>query len=431
MPLKFPLRNHTLLVACFFALVLVVAPVRSANVDQLSFASWGGVILKNGVATIYRDGTVNYGPLFVNILATFSYGLGSPDRVVAKIELLKWVVALFDFALILVVMRLLERRGQNPMLAFAIAFNPAFLYDTFLWGQIDIISTFFCFAALLFAITGKPTLSGIFTVLAFNIKPFALLYVPLLALLLLPSIVRNPRALIPMTIGMVVAQAYLVVLFWRTGEPWSFLTAYRNSLDWFPYISLNAFNLWYLVDRGRVLESPNTLLFSRFSYAQVGTLLFLVTCAVSLLPIASRSIVCALQRQKFTDRDMDLFLLSAGWLTAGFFFFNTQMHERYAYAAVVFWGIYAVLTGNYWLYVLLSLAYLLNVEMIFQVLLLERFGFGLLYDTRLVASLFLIALSWGLFTLYRRSHLWQDLRNIAQLSRERLGSTTQPSPASG
>jgi hypothetical protein len=47
-----------------------------------------------------------------------------------------------------------------------------------------------------------------------------------------------------------------------------------------------------------------------------------------------------------------------------FFLFPTQMHERYLYPAVAFFGLYAALSGQWTAYLVLSGAFLLNLEQV-------------------------------------------------------------------
>ena len=46
----------------------------------------------------------------------------------------------------------------------------------------------------------------------------------------------------------------------------------------------------------------------------------------------------------------------------GFFFFNTQMHERYSHPAMLMAFLYGILNKNYWIYGITSIAYFLNME---------------------------------------------------------------------
>jgi len=59
------------------------------------------------------------------------------------------------------------------------------------------------------------------------------------------------------------------------------------------------------------------------------------------------------------------------WLTAAligliFFFFNTQMHERYSHYAFIFITVYAFSKRHYIPYILFSIAYLLNLDAVLE-----------------------------------------------------------------
>ncbi len=409
------MRYPVALLVLFFALMLLLAP-REPSYDQKGFINWAQHIRENGVGSAYRNVTVNHGPVLVSLIAIYSFWAGTPERIERWIHQFKILLSVFDFAAIFLVMRLLARSQLNPFLAFFIAVNPAFLYDTFLWGQVDIVGTLFSFAALLMALLGRATWSGIFFVLALNTKPLALVYLLLLVMILIPTFIRNRRVILYVLIGMIVTQVALLLPYLDT--PLGFLDAYLRSLSSFPFVSVNAYNFWYLVDRNPLRLSPDILLIGQWSYRQVGTFLFLVTSSIALLPLAARCLVRTFQQQKFLKHDYALVMLSAGWVTLSFFYFSTMMHERYAYAVILFWGVYALLVGEFWLYALVSLAYLLNVEMVFHALHIGPLSSGILHQPRFVAFLYFIALVWGMYKIYRGAQLRQEINMILLFARE-------------
>ena len=55
-----------------------------------------------------------------------------------------------------------------------------------------------------------------------------------------------------------------------------------------------------------------------------------------------------------TKDEFSIIMLSCGLLAFNFFYFTTQMHERYLYPALIFFAIFALLNRKYFIYVLLS-----------------------------------------------------------------------------
>jgi hypothetical protein len=93
-----------------------------------------------------------------------------------------------------------------------------------------------------------------------------------------------------------------------------------------------------------------------------------------------------------------VFLLSA--LTASvFFYFNTQMHERYFHPALVSLAAYTFLTSNYFPFVLGSIAYFLNMERILQSLALTNYR-TLIFHPVFIAVLFACLIIYLFYRLY-------------------------------
>lgn len=108
-----------------------------------------------------------------------------------------------------------------------------------------------------------------------------------------------------------------------------------------------------------------------------------------------------------------LFLVN-GLVALAFFFFNTQMHERYLQPSILFFGIAAVLRPKkimILIYALVSLAFVLNLEKV-----IKYFNFPS-YDTvqfssRFIALIFLIVIVLGIYSLYKISPVKEDVQLI-------------------
>ena len=96
---------------------------------------------------------------------------------------------------------------------------------------------------------------------------------------------------------------------------------------------------------------------------------------------------------------INLFIYSLFWTIFVFFYFNTQMHERYAHSALLFFFLYGVKSSSYWLYGLTSLAYFLNMESVLNAIpFLHPQTF--IFDQRLIAVIYLIVIIIGIWKLY-------------------------------
>ena len=81
-------------------------------------------------------------------------------------------------------------------------------------------------------------------------------------------------------------------------------------------------------------------------------------------------------------------------------FFNTQMHERYWHASLLFLASYAFLSRNYWPFALVSVAYFLNLEATLHFLDLHNYKV-LIFNSRFVAGIFALAIVLAFSSLYR------------------------------
>jgi hypothetical protein len=82
------------------------------------------------------------------------------------------------------------------------------------------------------------------------------------------------------------------------------------------------------------------------------------------------------------------------------------MHERYSHPAIIFVAIYSILTGRYLPYVLVSLAYFLNMEAVLKYLGFHNYGI-VPFSPQFVAALYLVAILVLFFDLYKKKYLNQ------------------------
>ena len=98
-------------------------------------------------------------------------------------------------------------------------------------------------------------------------------------------------------------------------------------------------------------------------------------------------------------------LLGAATVNLVFYYFNTQMHERYIHAAILLVGTASIINKNYWTYILLSLAYFLSLDILMHHCRFPEviYRAPLPYHPGFIAILFLITLIL----------LWKELKCFA------------------
>jgi hypothetical protein len=139
----------------------------------------------------------------------------------------------------------------------------------------------------------------------------------------------------------------------------------NESVGFFPSVSWSAYNVWYLLTKSNPAPINDTTIFIRYSYRTWGFILFFISSGFALIPL----LLGTWQRTKHKlELDKDYYaltFLTSGLITILFFFVNTQMHERYSHPALALFFGYGLLARKYWLYALTSVAYFLNLEMMY------------------------------------------------------------------
>lgn len=407
--------QQVILLALFFLLTFLLRPEGIVVVDHQDFMNWTTGLVTQGLDTAFTIDRFNYGPGSAYFFYLFGKFFGA--RLHEYHILMRQALFLFDLAAIFILMRYLDRSGRNAILAFFVLFNPAFLYNSLIWGQMDGMATALVFAAVVAGLIGQPELASVMFVLAFSVKPQPIALLPVVGLLWIPAFVRRPSRIVTTVLAAAGAQLILLIPFLQNGAWQEWIASYVHNTRLFPFASMNAYNLWYLVLTGDPTQISDATTFLQLTFKMWGVGLFACFSVIALLPLAGRVVARAINRQSFTAGDGMLAFLVAGMMSVGLFFFNAEMHERYAFPAILFLGAFAIMARDYFLYILVSVAHLLNINAKFSlsglpVPLIQR-----LSSPEIVALLFLVALILGLVKLYRMGTLSEDVPVILNLAR--------------
>lgn len=386
-------KNFALLMMAAFVVAWIFVPVESQGFDLGCFQSWAIFIHTKGLGHAYESPGVDYNPLFLELLWLFGRIKGSVEAMNASFFTFKIFVLLFDFGAVALMAYMLRRNGQNIALACFLLFNPAYLYNTMVWGQVDSIFSMFV-AFSIFLATRKNVLASLLCVLiALNLKLAAVVFVPLVVLLNLPAIRENRRALLR-TIPLLLAIQVLIFLpFLHRQSLLAIVAANQRQLRFSNTTSPSGFNFWWLIFGDRPYDVPGARTVLHVSFKTWGVVMFAVSAAVILAPLFKTIIL-----RKTPLSDAYVFLASSLYGLA-FYFFTTGMHERYSHPAILLLAIYAVLSGSYFTYLLASLALFLNLEKVIQ-----YFHIGthdtLIFKGAFVGKMFLVVLVVGVVKIY-------------------------------
>lgn len=194
---------------------------------------------------------------------------------------------------------------------------------------------------------------------------------------------------IKISLAAVLTELAIVFPFLLAGEFKNYFEVMVDSVDYFKLASLNAYNFWHLILSADPITVSDQDTFLAITYKQWGLLLFCGSSALVLIPLLKKVLKQGFQFLS-DKKGKELVFLSAAMISLSFFFFNTQMHERYSHPAMIFLFFYALFSRDFIPYILVSIAYLLNMERILEFFDVPYYTF--IFIPEFSASLFLIAL---------------------------------------
>jgi putative flippase GtrA len=242
------------------------------------------------------------------------------------------------------------------------AFNPAVLYDSAYWGQVDSLVAASMLGAIAGMLARRPGLGSSALAVGFLVKPHPILLIPLLVWLAwrwtgVAGLLRGVVA------GVGTAAAGLAY-FWLEGSGERVRWIYSLLFETGPQISVSAWNGWWALYRAREQTFPADVLFaigaSDVTIADFSTLLLMLATALVVASMGLRPVLTSV-------------LVAAAFLVFAFFMLPMKMHERYLFplfavlapVAVIHWRWFAM-------YALLSITFVLNLYSVFPFPLVAR-----------------------------------------------------------
>lgn len=330
--------------------------------DMESWRKWAVSMSDTGLFSAYTGNpAINYPPVYLGILwgvhflgRVFGVSFDTLDGWSGM--LLKLPILVFDigvvFALITIVWKLTKNLDQTTWAGLVYWMNPAVLYIGTAWGQVDSVPTFFLLLALYALLTAKPSHMGLWLAFAVATKVQTIVVWPVFFMLLFRRSVPETIKSISLLVGTFIL---IHAPFLIAGQGVRLMDVYFGSVGFVTSLSHNAWNLWWPIER--ITHLPDTGAFlvhpwMTLSYRQLGFGLLGISVAV----------LCLLVRKRWTPREA-IALLGAALLS--FFILPTQIHERYAFPAVVFLGLLAVLERRWVIFAGASLLLLSNLVYVF------------------------------------------------------------------
>lgn len=360
---------------------------------------------ENGLGNVYHSGT-DYLPLFHYVLKLFGSLREGSEDIIANIHHLKLWILPFHFITAFFIALMIKKKDETSEKqvyhALLYVLNAAVLYNTIIWGQVDEILTCLILIATFYAYEQRVTLSLVFLLLAINFKLQAIVFLPVLGLLLLPVVIKtfSFKRLTLWIVIPVAIQLCILLPFISTGTIPNLMNVITGSVGKYPVVSLNAYNIWDFLIKGDLLNTADDTIYRGLSYKSWGLLMFFSTSALALFPLLKRGYTALVKRQDFFV-PLEKLLLICALIPLLFFYFNTQMHERYSHPAIAFLTAYSIYTGRYFITVLGSVAYFLNLERVLHFLQLHNYE-TVIFDRMFISGLYLLLIILLFIFLYKR-----------------------------
>ncbi len=334
------LKKYILLCISLFSLFFVIMPHNGNSFDMGCWKQWAEYIFKNGLGNVYQSNT-DYLPLFHYVLKIFGLLQGNVENIGRNIHFLKSFTLLFHFVTGFFLISFIKKRiiSSDKKIVYVLFYllNIAILYNTVVWGQVDAILTCFVFIASYFAFKKNVLLSLIFLILAINFKLQAIIFLPVIGLMLLPIIIStfSIKNLLKWIFIPFILQIIILLPFILSGTLDKLWFVITGSVGKWPFVSMNAYNIWDFILSGNLYTMHDNKTFIGISYKQWGLLMFFVTSGIALFPLFKHGYLSVRKKTDF-NFPLEKFLIICGIIPLLFFYFNTQMHERYAHPAFVF-----------------------------------------------------------------------------------------------
>jgi len=201
-------------------------------------------------------------------------------------------------------------------------FNPFIIFNGAWWGQVGSIGTSLILLSLILLFKQKPLWAIALATLAFLLKLQMMFYLPLVLLWVFKKFGwQKLVACLATTTGVF----FLISLpFVLANQMEKVTNLIFSSASYFPLLSLNAYNPWWLFAKGAgFTTSDRVLVFGLTSANFLGLFTFFVFYLLALILLWQKT-------EKTT-------LFKSGlWIAFAFFMLPTQMHERYLYPAFMF-----------------------------------------------------------------------------------------------
>lgn len=210
------------------------------------------------------------------------------------------------------------------LLAILYILSPISIIDGAVWGQVDSLGLVIFLGALVCAFKKQFFLAGLIFILAMMTKLQNMIYAPIFFLFIWQH--GGFSKLIQAILGASVGFIGLNIEFLATKNADRILASLTENYDYFPWMSLMSYNLWWIVTGAKgMITSDKLTVLGMLNAKTVGLLLF-----------SSFYLFASLRQFIEKKQPIQTLFESLILVNAAFFLFQTQSHDRYAFPLSVF-----------------------------------------------------------------------------------------------
>jgi Gpi18-like mannosyltransferase len=312
----------TLLLALALRVYFIPAPGYERDIQL--FKIWSQTAVEYGVHNVYDKTWCDYPPAYLYVLKVtgYIYRLFYPDfkeHTYLFNFLIKFPGILADLLISLIIFLFLKRSfsfriGLLAMVAYA--FNPAVFFNSAWWGQVDSVSILMVLLAVLALVKERDSWAWGLLTIGILIKTQMVILLPIFILI---TWRRNGfRSFMKGVTASWLTFVVVLAPFFYFHKVDRIINVVLNAVGEYPYLSMNAYNLWWLFSWGQGRWMPDTNLFLNFvSFRALGSILLGIFYVLLLRYLFVR------------EKDEQALFLSCALAFFAFFMLPTEMHERY------------------------------------------------------------------------------------------------------
>lgn len=333
----------------FFRLILIQIP--GFHFDVITWFAWADRLNQLGFANFYSDQIwTNYTPGYLYILyilGWIKHLLNLSDTLFYLILKLPSIVS--EIILAIFIYQIISKKSVlwGRVAAILVLFNPAFIFNSSIWGQIDGLLSLFMLLSIYFLNQKRLIASSVFLGLSLLIKPQAIAIFPIFVFFIFHNLAF--KNLVKLVLPFIFVVFLLSLPFFISQPILGFYQLFSKMISDYSHTSLFAYNFWGIVG----FWISDSLTWGNLSYQNIGFILFAIYWII----------ICYL----YLKKKLSLYTLAALSLL-GFYFLPTRVHERYLYPAIVFLSLTASIFKSrllIFLTMVLSFFHLMNLYYVY------------------------------------------------------------------